>query len=342
MTNQYFQELNYTLANEDTELEYSMIEQGGFKNIFSVGGSGSRCLPFLALPIDSLDIVDVSPYQLKLIQLKLRTIKELSRKEALDVWHGQDSNLRNDILKKMGGMEELMTEDSIPPLYHGKWERTFATFAKLSGLFFSEKTRRGIFEASNPYDYYLKNIKGWKWTLLLSILGNKATFNSILYKGHFIKKNSPLTYFEYYSQAFERLFQLDVRKSHFLQMCFFGKVICDEGFPIEFRQDIFDKIKSSKTVPSYHQGSAFEVNTSKLDFVSLSDVPSYLSGDIEKEFNQKFLSRLSTGGIIVNRHYLRVPEQMNLNGFKDSTAKYQTFASRERVQMYQLQVLEKL
>ena len=340
MTNQYFQELNYTLANEDTTLEFEMIKRGSFKKIFSVGGSGSRCLPFLALPIESLDIVDVSPFQLKLIAFKLRTIKELSREDAIALWHGEDSQRRNKLLDQMGNAQMWKGEDA-PPLYWGKWERTFGTFAKLAGVFFSEKTRRGIFTAQNPYEYYLKHIKGWKWSLILRILGNKAIFNSILYKGHFIKKNSELSYFDYYEQAFDRLFHLEVKKSHFLQMCFFGRVIHEEALPLEFQPGIFESIKASPVNPIYHEGSAFEVDSKELDFVSLSDVPSYLTGIIEKEFNQRFMNRLQKDGLIVNRHYLRVPEMMNLDGLLDVSEEFKTLSSQELVQMYQVQVLKK-
>jgi hypothetical protein len=73
----------------------------------------------------------------------------------------------------------------------------------------------------------------------------------------------------------------------------------------------------------------------------LSDVPSYLSGVIEIEFNQKFYERLCTGGLIVNRHYLRVPEKMNLSGLEDVSEEFKPLSQRERVQMYELQVLKK-
>jgi hypothetical protein len=47
------------MANDDTTLEYKLAQKIEAKNILTVGGSGSRCLPFLALPINQLKIVDV-------------------------------------------------------------------------------------------------------------------------------------------------------------------------------------------------------------------------------------------------------------------------------------------
>src|SRR5690606_18666120 len=105
----------------------------------------------------------------------------------------------------------------------------------------------------------------------------------LLYKGDFVKKNIQKTYFDFYSEAFERLFKLEIKKSHFLQLCFFGEVIYHEGLPIEFREDIFEKIKSSDIQISFSKDPIFS-HKFDVDFISLSDVPSYLKEDMEKNY----------------------------------------------------------
>ena len=37
----YFESLNYTLANEDTRVEYLLLKEKA-NNVFCIGGSGSR------------------------------------------------------------------------------------------------------------------------------------------------------------------------------------------------------------------------------------------------------------------------------------------------------------
>jgi S-adenosylmethionine-diacylglycerol 3-amino-3-carboxypropyl transferase len=351
MTQNYFQSLNYSMANEDTTLEYELGKSLNAKNILTVGGSGSRALPFLALPLESLTIVDVSADQLLLIELKLETIRQLSHADALSFWTDEDQELRETIFKKLKLADKFHeffkfhTENnpSSPPLYWGKWEKTFQTFAKLTKVLFSEKVREGLFTAQDPYDYYQKHIKGLKWNMLLKIVGNKAMFNSLLYKGSFIQKNSPLSYFDYYFRAFDRLFGLDVKKSHFLQLCFCGKVLFPEALPIEFSPDIFKKIKASKIEPSYQQGSVFErKETTQYDLISLSDVPSYLSGEIEKNYVQSLAHNTAPNGVIVNRFYLRTTEHTDTKGFVDVTKDSRILISQELVQMYQVQLLKKL
>lgn len=348
---EYFQQLNYTMANEDTNLEFDMVKDLKLKSILTVGGSGSRSLPFLGLPIERLKIVDVSPLQIKLIQFKLETIKQLTREEAIAFWHGEDQQKRKKILSALKLSEDLkefissqmeLNGDDSAPLYWGKWEKTFQKFAKLAGLLYSEETRRGLFSATDSYAYYKKNIKNWRWSLILKIVGNSSIFNSLLYKGHFIKKNSKLSYFEYYGEAFERLFKLDIKRSHFLQLCFFGRVHLEEALPIEFRAEVFQAIKNSTVTPTYHQGSIFESGSEKFDFISLSDVPSYLGGDIEKNYLQIMKEELAPNGVIINRYYLRVPENMNLDGLKDVSHEFSSLSDKELVQMYQVHVLRKV
>lgn len=350
MAQNYFQSLNYSMANEDTTLEYELAKSLSAKKVLSVGGSGSRALPFLALALEELTIVDVSPDQLLLIELKLETIRQLSHADALAFWTDEDPEIREAIFKKLKIADKFHDffkfhsekDPSLPPLYWGKWEKTFQTFAKLTKMFFSSKVRYGLFSAANPYEFYQKNIKGYKWNMLLKIVGNKAMFNSLLYKGSFIQKNSPLSYFDYYFQAFDRLFNLDVKKSHFLQLCFCGKVLFPEALPIEFSPEIFKKIKASMVEPNYQQGSVFErKEATKYDLISLSDVPSYLSGDLEKTYLQKLSTNTARNGVVVNRFYLRTTEQTNELGFRDVTKDYQSIISQELVQMYTVQILRK-
>jgi S-adenosylmethionine-diacylglycerol 3-amino-3-carboxypropyl transferase len=127
----------------------------------------------------------------------------------------------------------------------------------------------------------------------------------------------------------------------FFRFVFFGKVLHEVALPIEFRPDIFESIKNSKVFPQYETGSVFEEKSDiKYDFISLSDVPSYLGGDLEKEFLQIMKERLTTEGTIVNRYYLRRPEGMNLTGLKDVSSDYKSLSSQELVQMYDVHILK--
>lgn len=338
----YFQDLNYSMANEDTNFEFEVVKKNNYKTILGVGGSGARVIPFLALGINKLTISDISKSQLLFIELKLLAIKELSHKEFLDFYLSSDKNLRETIFKKLSFKDELSkffyqlqkTSSDIPMFFWGKWEKTFKIFSMILKTFFSEKTRIGLFEAKDPYEYYKKNIKGFRWNLVLSLAGNKAVFNSLLYKGDFVKKNIEISYFDFYFQAFERLFRLDVKKSHFLQLCFFGDIKYHAGLPLEFQKDVFDKIKLTETSVEYVNAPFYEIK-GEYDFISLSDVPSYLDGELEKEY----LSILAKNNpkCIVERYYLRRPE-VDSHLYLDKSSEYTELSQKELVQMYEIKV----
>lgn len=339
----FFFDLNYTLANEDTTYEYEVAKSLGAQKILSIGGSGARCLPFLALDnLESLFISDISESQHALIKLKLESIKKLERSECIEFWSTRDKKLRGELFDKINPPSELIqfyqffnaVNSYIPVFYWGKWEKTFRAFSKLVRIFFSENKRRGLFEASDSFEYYQKYINNFRWKLILAIVGNKAIFNSLLYKGDFVQKNINKSYFDFYFEAFERLFRLEIKKSHFLQLCFFGEVIYEEGLPIEFREDIFEKIKLSKAEISFSQDPIFKV-PSEVDFISLSDVPSYLKGDLEREY----LNKLACSGplYIAERYYLRKPE-VDTSLYQDISYEFEELARKELVQMYDIKL----
>src|SRR5690606_40026783 len=82
----YFTGLNYTLGNEDTTLEVSMLSKLKSKHILSIAGCGSRALPLIAHGASSLTCVDVAAAQLALTRLRLGCYKSLSFDEFLIFW----------------------------------------------------------------------------------------------------------------------------------------------------------------------------------------------------------------------------------------------------------------
>ena len=110
------------------------------------------------------------------------------------------------------------------PLYYGKWERTFIFFSKIVQKLMGKKTVEKLFsfnDLESQREYIDKAFPALRWTFILTILGNKAMFNALLYKGDFIKKNIDESYVHYYSKAFGHLMREALTKSSFfLQLCF--------------------------------------------------------------------------------------------------------------------------
>ncbi|MCF8059625.1 MAG: DUF3419 family protein [Bacteriovoracaceae bacterium] len=365
MVQKYFNQLNYTLGNEDTSVDVELVKRLGAKSIFSVAGCGSRSFPLLE-SADSIDLVDISQYQLSLCRLREAMYRHLTFNEFLlffdyPPFHGQDNSFeRNRIFRSL----ELESRDRDffrnlfveinwgSLLYQGKWERTFQTMAvALRGIL--GKNYNKIFNFYNieeQREYFDHEFNKVRWNALLFLLGNKSVFNALLYKGDFIEKNVEESHFEYYQSSFERLFQNNLaRNSFFAHLCFFGKITHSDGNPVEATEENFLKVKEkilSGPRPEYHQGNLVEILASdllknKFDFIGLSDVPSYFKGELEHTFLQTIKGSLMDGGVIVLRNYLRIPNS-DKTGFEDVTHLFSDLYPQEKVGVYRFQILKKI
>lgn len=359
MTQKYFTGLNYTLGNEDTAVEIELIKKLKPKKIFSICGSGGRSLPLMHKGASELSLSDLSQEQLYLAQLRLSTYKDLSFEEFLLFWgyypYGDNNNTaqRKELFYKLNLKPEardffnkvFIEIEFESLLYLGKWERTFAVFAKITSVLLGRDYDR-ILRFDNLEDqihYYRTSFPMKRWKAMIQILGNKATFNALLYKGDFITKNSPLSHFDYYFQAFERLFTRDLaQKSFFLQLCFYGKIKSLPGVPVEAHKESHDRIKESECEVDYLKEdfvSYLAKGLKQYDFLSLSDVPSYFQGELERDYMQKIRPGLAPGAIIVTRYYLRKSD-CDLTGYLDITDSHIKLIELEKVQMYDIRIYQ--
>ena len=357
MSKTYFNKLNYTLANEDTALELELLPQG-VNHLVSVAGSGGRVLPLLAKAPKKVTCVDLSQEQLYLTELRFESVRALTHSEFLSFWGypptPAEPDERRKLFKKIklgsdaqAFFDELFqaTEwDSI--LYMGSWERTISKLSfvnrRITGM-----RGIGLFSAigrTEHFRYLKQKFPTYAWALTLSLLGNASVFNSLLYKGHFPKKNIPQSSFKYYQDSFKRIFdQGPARENFLLQLLFFGKILFPEGNPIECDAKVFSQAKKALKEAEIHylKGNILEVVENakpSVDLLSLSDVPSYFSGETERRFMQKIKKGMSPGGMVVIRNYLHVPEGTDYAGFECITPEYSHLIKKEKVQLYQVEV----
>ncbi|MBY0470702.1 DUF3419 family protein [bacterium] len=357
MTNQYFQDLNYTLANEDTALEVAILPENA-KHVVSVAGSGGRVLPLLSRFPERLTCVDVSKEQLALTELRIESVRALSHEDFVAFWgyppKAMTPERRQECFEKINltsGSQEFLRKyfekrnwGSI--LYDGKWEKTFARLSRVNRSITGAKGL-GLFTALTPEEhtaYLKKKFPRKAWFLVIFLLGNATVFNALLYKGHFPKKNISRSFIRFYLDAFDRLFkQGPARQNFFMQLLFFGRVLFAEGCPIECEKEIFEKCKSAlaKTKVEYVRGDLMKVvqeSDQDIDFLSFSDVPSYFSGDTEKNFMQRVRPKLSKDGTVVVRNYLHVPKDVDTTGFDLVSDQYKSAIDAEKVQVYLVDV----
>jgi len=359
----YFTGLNYSMANEDTRFEYELTEKLKPKKIISVCGSGGRALPLIIPETQEMICVDLSEEQLLLLELRKVTIESLNFQDFLKFWGyppyfiDRFTETRQEIFYNLmiskscrGYFQKVFSHIRWSSLlYEGKWEKTFITLSKAAILFLGIH-REKIFQFDNleaQIHYYENEFPKKRWMALLSLLGNKAIFNRLLYKGSFVKKNIKGSYRQFYIETFDKLFRQDLaRNSFFLQLCLLGEVRYEEGNTIEAQEEGFLRMKNSLSQGAKITGIKEDLisaikKQAEVDFISMSDVPSYFSGSVEKNFLSDIHKSLSDDGIVVIRSYLRVPGA-DRSGYEDITSEFQHLVDQEKVGVYKIEVLRRV
>ena len=364
MTKHYFSSaLNYTLANEDARIEYELLPEN-VGHAMAVAGSGSRIVPLLAKNPRILSCVDLVPIQLSLTQMRIEALRKLSHRDYLGLLGYPDgSDTKPGPEERREWFESLsLTEEARknlrevfkeihwePLLYLGKWENTFRKLNKVNRLLTREAGLR-LFDCETIGEQraYLQNYFPKRaWSIVLLLVANSAVFNALLYKGAFPRKNIPGSMLSFYTQNFSKLFHNTLaRENFFLQLCFFGELKFHEGNPPECDPNLFAKAKAALAGVQvrYCQASIIDELKSaheKVDFASLSNVPSYFTGDLEREFLQEIAPGLVAGARVVLRHYLHVPEANNRAGYRSLSGDYQDLFRSEKVGMYEIELLSK-
>lgn len=355
----FFHGFNYSLANEDSSVELEVLHPDA-RHVLCVAGSGARMLTLLAKHPRRVTCVDVSPEQLRLAELRVESARALPLDRYLAFWgyppREASAEERRDLFAGLRlasstreFWERVFREDGWRSvLYDGLWERTFAKLARVNGML-TRGAGRALFDARTLDEqraFLRERFPRRRWLLTLLLLGNPVVFNLMLYKGDFPRKNLPGSPYAFYREVFDRLYDVGpARENYFLQLVFFGRLRFPEGNPIECSPDIYEGIRASlaHTDIVYRQGDAFDVarREGPFDFISLSDVPSYLRPPREQSFLQDLSPHLEPGGDLVVRFYLRIPEATDRAGYEDLTSRFDGIIAREKVGVYRIEVLRK-
>ncbi|MBC7658347.1 MAG: DUF3419 family protein [Chitinophagaceae bacterium] len=363
MAEKYFNALNYSLANEDTRLEVELCLFYKPASILSICGSGGRFLPLLASNPKKIIALDLAPQQLYLAELRQLTIKILDFEGFLLFWGYPPYKTTENRTKRQNifnGLrlspdcrqyfEDLFSSCNWEGLiYQGKWEKTMTVVPKyLRKVIGGTYDKMFSFKNQDEQNRYLQakmNDRIWKIVpkSVMMVFGNAAFFNAMLYRGHFVKKNIPGDYYEFYRDAFKRLFANGLaRENYFLQLLFFSELRYPEGNPIEAIAGNFNACKKAlENNPEIDLVQdnilAFSKKTKEtFDFISLSDVPSYFEGPSETNYLQDLRRCLNPNAIIVVRAYLRIPVGTLLDGYEDITDQHAEAIAKEKVQMYRI------
>lgn len=337
MSNIYFSDLNYSLSNEDTQIEYEIMPLGA-NRVFSIAGSGARCLPLLAKNPVHMDIVDFSLPQLYLTELRIAATKALTYEEFLfflgyrGALQGEStpSHHRRHLFQKLSLGEEcrqywLQNEEVWQKqgfILLGRWEKHFQKIGKIFRDYLQCDFTAIFLAQSLPeqIQLYQKMWPKWRWNAFLRIAASEYVFNKFLYQGHFSgdakHRTEAKAPYEFIKDEFERVFLTQMlRKNYFMQILFLGRIQFEEGLPFEAHRQIYEQVQNSTTSIRYFNRDLTEaLQISTYDFISLSDTISYLSPELIETLKLRLTQQTNKNARVVMRSFMRAPSNLHING----------------------------
>lgn len=351
---EYFERLNYSLGDEDTTLEYAILPECA-KHLVGVAGSGGRLLPLLARSPARMTCTDISAPQLAFTRLRFALLEQTDHASFMEFmgYQTQTSSVRRQSIFQHLDLpsadrhwlaELFRSRNWKAPIYMGAFEQTLQRLAKVNGLF-TGKAGREIFQHSDlggQTQYYRTRFPLKRWKAVIALLGNAAVLNSLLYRGSFPANNLGIGSRAAYLEIFHTLFTTQVvRESFFLQMLFFGELRYPHGYPLECDAKIFSLARAGIQQCELRvvQADILEcvAKHADIDFVSLSDVPSFMPTAVGANVLQRLHPALREQALVVMRGHLHVVKPESA-GFCDVTGHYHAAIARETTQLWRVQV----
>jgi S-adenosylmethionine-diacylglycerol 3-amino-3-carboxypropyl transferase len=357
----YFSKLNYSLGDEDSMPEYNLLpfDSG---HVVAVAGSGGRIVPLIAKRPKSITSVDILSEQLDLTELRVEAIRQLEFQDFMGLFGYPEYQRTASSRKTLFASVKLKPQTQTrlmalfdanrwgPIIYMGEFEGMLIKVSKLIRLIvgkhldrlfeFDDIEQQRAFVHSDAFPYK-------RWKLALKLFGNATALNALLYRGDFPKKNLPGSTYSIYKKMFADLMDNVLCKdSYFFQMLILGKLIASKTAMMEADPEVFKQIKESlkDTQVNYQQGDIISVVDNidgEVDFISISDVPSFMPDEAADAFLANVQHKLSPSARVVSRGHLRVVKPKT-EGFRNMTEDSAPLIKGERTSLWHIQMYEKI
>jgi S-adenosylmethionine-diacylglycerol 3-amino-3-carboxypropyl transferase len=355
----YFDGLNYSLANEDSQVESDLLPLGT-RSVLAVAGSGARVLPLLSKEPATLTVIDLSPAQLALTELRIALARSARRSEFLEFMGYREAPAarRLEIFHALPLSEETKARCQSEAgrwapygwIYLGRWERHFLKINRILRSILGTRIDQ-IFAApdlATQVQAYERHWRRGAFRAFLKVFASDFVFNTFLYRGQFAGSQSDRTEsrptWQFLDEEFDRTFRTRlVRRSFFLQLLFLGKVAYEDGLPPEADAEVLSAVRSSATLVSYTSENLLEsITRVPYDFYSLSDTLSYLPSADARAMLSRVHPEAPTGARLIFRSFLRAPAVEGHASWRRMEADERWAARTDRSVVYRFHFFEKI
>lgn len=329
MTNSFFEKINYSACNEDSESERKALRLTKKDTILCITGSGARPLDLLIDSPKKIISIDFNATQNYLLALKIAAYKSLNYSEFKS-FIGLDTNFsRQEIHKKVANLLSLevktywdkhfnLIENGL--LYCGTWESILRTMVKWA--FFRRKEIKNLMESRTVEIQQVYWTKYWNnslWRFFLKTISNRFLWTKIIREPGALLIPKEFDVYDYMSSRMNYLANNHLlRTNHFANLLFYGEYKPDCLLPIHLREENFEIIKNQVDKIEIVTDSLLNVLDNKklvgsVSAYSLSDFSSYANAEMYNEVWNKIVKNATHETKFCERFFLvkREPEKLN-------------------------------
>jgi S-adenosylmethionine-diacylglycerol 3-amino-3-carboxypropyl transferase len=291
MKKSFFEKINYSACNEDSESERKALKLTNEDIVLCITGSGARALDLLVDHPKSIISVDFNATQNYLLALKIAAYKEFTYPEFKSFVGLEAIFDRKDLYNKTRIVlsEEVKTywdknynliENGL--LYCGTWELLQRCMIKAA--FFRRKKIKRLLQSDNlitQQGYWKSHWDNYSWRIFLKIISNRFLWTKIIREPGALLIPKEFDVYHYISTRLNFLANKHLLKTnHFANLMFIGEYSKDCLLPIHLREENFETIKNQVDKIEIITDSLLNVVnqkqiTDKITAYSLSDFSSY-------------------------------------------------------------------
>ncbi len=288
----FYNRLNYSLGNEDWDVEKQALKVNNHDRIVCVTASGDRPLHLLMTPCTEIISVDMNYIQNYLLELKIAALHHLDYEKYLAFLGCEDASdrvsmfnslklhLSTDALKFWSKNQAMIKKGVI---YQGRVERFTNIASKVLNLIKHKKisTLFSFDDIESQREFVAKkwDTATWKWIFHVCLNPNIMKFmindpGVISYIEPSIKPGEYI-----YSRMINYLNHHLAKKSALLQLILIGKILPDAYFPY-LTFEGYKQIRKNVSKISFKTTNIIDYmnhpDTGKFDCFSMSDIASYM------------------------------------------------------------------
>lgn len=326
MANSFFEKINYSACNEDSESERKALRLNSDDTVLCITGSGARPLDLLIDSPKKIISIDFNVTQNHLLALKIAAYKSLNYTQFKSFIGLENKFSREDLYKKLN---HLLTNPQIfywdknfnlienGLLYCGTWELFLRMMTKAA--FFRKKAIKKLMTAETleiQQEFWANHWDNAIWKSFLKLVSNRFLWTKIIREPGALLIPHEFDVYEYMRSRMNHLASNHLlRTNHFANLLFYGEYKPDCILPLHLREENFESIKSQVHKIEIITDSLLNVLDNKqltesITAYSLSDFSSYADTEMYDEIWTKIIQNSANKTKFCERFFLvkRQPE----------------------------------